>query len=158
MQEIWKPIEGYSEIYEVSNTGKVRNSISGRLLKPMPCGFEESYHRVQLYRFGVREQFRIHRLVAIAFIPNPDNKPEVNHFDLDRTNNSVDNLEWMTGSENIIHSRFMRDCNKIEEENNGSEKRDKDKDGYECETPDKEAGYKRATGGESDSVGKKCKE
>lgn len=91
MIELWKFIEGYPN-YQVSNTGKVFSIKSNRLLKPRMN--ERGYLKVSLTHNGKPRQYKIHRLVAAAFIPNPYNLPQVNHMDEDKTNNCVDNLEW----------------------------------------------------------------
>lgn len=98
--EIWKSIEGYEGLYEVSNLGRVRSldkiDSLGRLhrgkIKNTQVNF--GYCVVMLFNKKRYKNFRIHRLVAKAFIPNPDNLPCVNHKDEDKTNNCVDNLEW----------------------------------------------------------------
>ena len=112
--EVWKDIEGYEGLYQVSTCGnvkslpKVRRNGTGtyiqkeRLLKP--SNTSTGYKKVELYKDGKRKSFKVHRLVAIAFIPNPDNKPEVNHIDGNKINNNIDNLEWVTSSENTIHA------------------------------------------------------
>jgi len=94
--EIWKPITDYP--YEISSLGRVRNK-QGKILKTyiQNSGYEQIKFR------GVHKQ--IHRLVAEAFIPNPMCKTLVNHIDGNKLNNTVDNLEWVTNSENIIHAR-----------------------------------------------------
>ena len=107
--EIWKEIKGHSN-YEVSNLGRVRSKdkyittkkgwkffCKGRILKP----WFASYLTVQLTN---NERHTIHRLVAEAFIPNPDNKPYVNHIDGDKRNCKVENLEWVTHQENCKHA------------------------------------------------------
>ena len=106
MNEIWKPIECTDGKYEVSNTGKVRSlNYLGhgktQELKPWNNG---GYRRVNLHIAGKKTNLLLHRLVAEAFIPNPDNKPEVNHKDGDKRNNAADNLEWSTRKENLDHA------------------------------------------------------
>ena len=100
MCEIWKTIEEAPN-YEVSNLGEVKNKISGRKLKPQAYG-ATGYKQVSLKVIGY-DKFQkryVHRLVAQTFIPNPENKREVNHIDGDKLNNNVKNLEWVTSSEN----------------------------------------------------------
>ncbi len=87
------------ENYEVRPNGEVINIKTGRVLKPRKNN--NGYLHVSLYKNGEPKQFQIHRLVAEAFIPNPENLPEVNHRDEDKTNNSVDNLEWCTHEYNM---------------------------------------------------------
>lgn len=97
MEEIWKDIKGYEGKYQVSNYGDVksldyRHTGKEHLLKPKI----DKYYRIGLFNNGVMKFISIHRLVAEAFIPNPNNLPCVNHKDEDKTNNHVDNLEWCT--------------------------------------------------------------
>lgn len=102
--EEWRRIywlNGELTKYSISNSGKVRNDKNGKILK---TNFYKGYERVDLTHGGERKQFFIHRLVATYFIPNPDNKPEVNHKDGNKGNNYDWNLEWSTGSENMIHA------------------------------------------------------
>lgn len=90
MTEIWKDIEGYESLYQVSNLGRVKRG--NRFLK-----FEiinKGYVRVGLCKDGKQTRFFVHRLVAQAFIPNPDNLPIINHKDHNPLNNCVDNIEW----------------------------------------------------------------
>lgn len=103
--EIWKEIKGYEGLYAVSNKGRVKNLMSGKVLKNVidPNG----YLRIKLSRGNVR---RIHRLVAQAFIPNPLNLPYINHIDEDKTNNNVGNLAWCTASQNVRHSIHKCSC------------------------------------------------
>lgn len=103
MSIIWKKIAGFP-MYEVSNTGEVRSNTShgkGKLLSKLLWG-SNGYYQVTLGRERHREQ--IHRLVAMAFIPNPLGKKFVNHIDGNKLNNNVDNLEWVTPSENSKHA------------------------------------------------------
>ena len=103
--EIWKEIEGYEGLYEVSNTGKVRSldryttGNRNRLLKGKELRQrknELNYCFVNLCKDGVPKNTRVHRLVAQAFIPNPEDKPYINNKDANPMNNHVDNLEWCT--------------------------------------------------------------
>lgn len=101
-QEIWKAIDGYEGLYEVSNHGNVRSIKRGIILKPATNTF--GYQIVGLSKNGKRKEGKIHRLVAKAFIDNPNNKKQVNHIDGDKKNNNVSNLEWVTNQENTIHA------------------------------------------------------
>lgn len=110
MEEVWKAIPGYEGFYEVSNTGKVRSIYRyKRVLKPM-IG-RAGYERVDLFKNKDRKQFSVHRLVAMAFIENPEGKPMVNHKDESRRNNYADNLEWVTHIENCRYgTAIQRRC------------------------------------------------
>ena len=106
MKEAWKDIKGYEGKYKVSNLGRIKSlykNKDGKVMKYLsnPNG----YLYIALTK-GDRNYKRllIHRLVAIHFIPNPEDKPQVNHIDGNKHNNSVSNLEWVTGSENQIHA------------------------------------------------------
>jgi hypothetical protein len=115
MKEQWKDIKGYESHYQVSNLGNVKsvcrlikNSrygngvIKERYLKPaINC---HGYVFVSLCLNGVSKSFRIHRLVAVAFIENSENKEQVNHINGIKSDNRLDNLEWSTRSENVLHS------------------------------------------------------
>lgn len=107
VEEIWKPIEGYEGLYEVSNLGRVKSFAipamkQGKILKPNKKS--NGYMRIILCKNGVHKFVYIHRLVAEAFVPNPENKPCVNHIDNERANNHADNLEWCTQKENVRHA------------------------------------------------------
>lgn len=97
-----KPIPGYGS-YSVSDDGIVVNATTGTVKRPT-LNKSNGYLYVDLYREGKRAKRPVHRLVAEAFVPNPEGKPTVDHADGDRTNNSADNLRWATFSEQ--NSRF----------------------------------------------------
>ena len=103
--EIWKDLKDPSldyPYYEVSNYGRVRNKSTKEIIKSRPIRY--GYIHITLYFNGKRKNYPIHRIVAMVFIPNPKNKPQVNHKDGDKQNNRVDNLEWVTNSENMRHA------------------------------------------------------
>lgn len=102
-------IEGY-ENYEVRPNGEVVNIKTGRALRPFKT--KKGYLRVQLCNNNGYKNFRVHRLVAQAFIPNPDNLPCVNHKDEDKTNNNVENLEWCTHEYNINYGTRTKKTSK----------------------------------------------
>ena len=114
MQEIFKDIKGYEGKYQVSNHGNVKSlnyhrTGKERLLKPTLQ--TTGYLYVSLFK--PLKRFQIHRLVANAFIPNPNNLPCVNHKDEDKTNNHVDNLEWCTQLYNINYGNgIIKSCKK----------------------------------------------
>ena len=108
MSEEWRPVVGYEGLYEVSSYGRVRSLDryderncfrEGRILKLYTS--RVGYLRVQLSLNSKKKMYLVHRLVAEAFIPNPDNLPEVNHLDEDKTNNRVENLEFCDRKYNI---------------------------------------------------------
>ena len=116
MKEVWRlapmnsPHYGH---YWVSNLGRVRNE-KGRILKG---GFStKGYPHVCVKLKGVQTTYKIHRLVAMAFIPNPNDLPQVNHIDGNKTNNSVNNLEWCTGEYNIRHKKENGLCSSVQGE------------------------------------------
>ena len=101
--EIWKDIEGYEGLYQVSNLGRVKSlKVSKIKSERIRKSYQQSsgYISIVLCKNGKVTNHKIHRLVANAFIDNPDNLPEVNHMDEDKTNNCVDNLEWCDSSYN----------------------------------------------------------
>lgn len=122
MQEQWKAIKGYEGLYEISNTGKVKSvkrtiksertgkvqTTNEKILTLISSKITERHKNplfhVELWKDNKRTVKMIHRLVAEAFIPNPEGKPQVNHKDGNRYNNTVDNLEWCTSSENNLHA------------------------------------------------------
>jgi len=133
MGEVWLDIEGYEGLYQVSDQGRVRSCeriesfVSKRqggdvlmTRKRNSCILSPStqtYKTVRLYRDGVMRAVSVHRLVAHEFVENPENKPEVNHIDEDKLNNCKHNLEYVTRSENALHSR-----EKFRGENSGTSK------------------------------------
>lgn len=128
MIEEWKDVVGYEGLYQVSNLGRVKRlpkqlryevkdsregfrnqgvydvvtNLKEKILKNTYV--DKGYLAVGLRKDMVTKNIRVHRLVAIAFIPNPENKPEVNHMDGVKGNNRLDNLEWVTGKENNDHA------------------------------------------------------
>lgn len=107
MKELWKKVEGFPN-YSVSNLGRVRNNQTNRILIGSDCGkgykIGKGYSSVRLVNESEVRHMKIHRLVALAFVPNPEGKPFVNHIDGNTHNNDVSNLEWVTNQENIRHS------------------------------------------------------
>lgn len=118
MNEIWKPIPNYEGLYEISNLGRVKSlertckhcgprvHKHTRIVKERMIKFtinHKGYYLVRLYKDGVQATFAVARLVAKIFIPNPDNKPQVDHIDNDKTNNRIDNLRWVTNHENMTN-------------------------------------------------------
>lgn len=100
---IWKTIAGTDGEYQVSDTGLVKTTKTGRILRPSVS--RHGYERVCLFKMDRERRYRVHRLVAMAFIPNPDNLPQVNHKDGNKRNNHVSNLEWITNEDNMHHAK-----------------------------------------------------
>ena len=114
VEELWKPVIGYENIYEISNLGSVRSlprevpflngtvrKLKGKILKPLKD--KNGYQYVYLAKSGSQKFKFVHRLVAEAFLGDAESL-EVNHIDGDKSNNSVTNLEWITHKDNIVHS------------------------------------------------------
>ena len=118
-EEIWKPVKNFERLYTVSNTGKVKNIKNNKILKERDL---RGYKRVSLYENKKGHDKRIHRLVGEAFIDNPGNKPEINHKDKNRSNNNVNNLEWVTSKENSDHKNKDGVGDIYKNENNGNAK------------------------------------
>lgn len=111
--EVWKDVEGYEGIYQVSNFGRIKSldrivpridgsvkKVKGKILKTR---VSKGYVLINLNKDGICKTVSLSRLIATTFIPNEENKPEVNHIDEDKTNNSISNLEWCTSLENANH-------------------------------------------------------
>lgn len=123
MEEKWKDIEGYEDIYEVSSKGRVKTkegkttysdlhgkrTWKARVLKQKTD--KDGYKRVTLWKNKRGKDFLVHRLVATAFLSNPESKPTVNHIDGNPSNNYLNNIEWATYRENLLHA-FKNGLNK----------------------------------------------
>lgn len=114
--ELWKEISGYEEYYMISNFGRIKSTSAPRL---KIISFYKSIRKAKIIKAAIRKDgyavaklcingktksYALHRLVAKAFIPNPDNKPEINHKDFNKLNNHYSNLEWCTQKENYLHA------------------------------------------------------
>ena len=99
--EIWKDIKDYEGLYQVSNLGRVKSLKYGKEKILKSCKLNNGYLIVNLHKEGKQKHYYIHRLVATAFIPNPDNLSQVNHINEDKTDNRVENLEWCDNKYNI---------------------------------------------------------
>jgi len=108
--ETWKDVIGYEGIYMASSIGRIKknsrigcfgNLIQEHFRRPVING---RYTFINLNKHGVKKQYLLHRIIAMSFIPNPINKPEVNHIDGNKLNNNIENLEWCTSSENQKHA------------------------------------------------------
>lgn len=114
MGEVWKDIDGYVGYYQVSSHGRVRSlprTVNGRFYKgrvrSTKLNNKKQYPKISLYVNGVSTYYKVHQLVARSFIPNPENKREVNHIDGNKLNNHIDNLEWVTSKENKEHNKKL---------------------------------------------------
>lgn len=120
MKELWKDIEGYGGIYQISSYGRIR-SLDRMIERPSGLYHQKErilkthldgggYPTIGLHRDGTMKRVHVHRLVAIAFVPNVYNKPEVNHIDENKLNNASSNLEWVTRIENENHGTKRKRC------------------------------------------------
>lgn len=117
---MWADIPEYDTLYEISDVGVVRNKKTQRIITTKANRY--GYLLIRLNKNGIRKGITVHRLVAMAFIPNPNNKPEVNHKDGNKLNNSVRNLEWVTRSENIKHAWHVLGKHNITNNDNHSKR------------------------------------
>lgn len=102
MEEIWKDIDGYENIYQISNYANVRRFYKNGKIKILkPSKNKDGYLCVSLSKDNIKKSYRINCLVAKAFVPNPNNLPEVDHIDTDKDNNIWTNLKWVTRIENM---------------------------------------------------------
>jgi len=122
MEEIWKDIEDYRGVYQVSSIGRVRRlkRIRENILSCAPN--TSGYPTVHLCKNGKRSTKTVHRLIAQAFIPNPENKPQINHKNGIRPDNRLENLEWCTSSENNLHAYRTSKRKVLRGENHGMSK------------------------------------
>ena len=104
--EIWKDIEGYEGLYGISSQGRVKSLKFGMIKYPKIYQDDNGYRWFAAYLNGKRKKFKIGRLVAITFIPNPDNLPTVDHIDRNSLNDNLENLRWVTQGDNN-KNRYM---------------------------------------------------
>lgn len=111
--EQWRDVAGYEGVYQVSDFGRVRSvarvvsdgrPLRGRIIRAWGGGRAKDYQHVALSSGGRVVKYQVHRLAAVAFIPNPEGKKQVNHKDGNPSNNAVQNLEWSTNAENNLHA------------------------------------------------------
>lgn len=111
-KEEWKDVEGYKELYQVSNLGRIksvsfRNKMVERRKRDRILKLYDNkngYQYVSLCKNNIKKSVRVHKLVACAFVPNPENKPQINHINGVKNDNRAENLEWCSQSENQIHA------------------------------------------------------
>jgi hypothetical protein len=108
--EVWKDIKNYEGLYQVSNKGNIYSIRKNKLFKLNTNKF--GYYCVSLYKNSTTKTYYVHRLVAETFIPNPDNKPEIDHIDTIKTNNRVENLRWCNHKENMNNTTSHKHYNK----------------------------------------------
>ena len=106
-EEIWKDIEGYEGLYQVSDLGRIRN-FQNKIMKQHKN--HKGYLIIQLSKEGRRKTLIVHRLVAKAFIPNKNNKEQINHINCNKADNNIENLEWVTNEENKKHAKLHGLC------------------------------------------------
>lgn len=122
-KEIWKNIKGYEGLYEISSFGSVRSLCSGKWGKEMIRKLvpdKDGYMTVNLKKNGKYHNYKVHRLVGMAFIDNPNNLPMINHKDENRANNTIENLEWCdckyNNNYNEKPSKYFKPINRLNED------------------------------------------
>lgn len=111
--EIFRPIPYYEALYQISNLGRVKRSYKNGKLKILNHDISNNdYHSVVLCKNNIKKKVLVHRLVAQVFIPNPDNKEQVDHIDLNKNNNQISNLRWATRSENCKNKKACNNTGK----------------------------------------------
>lgn len=150
INENWKPVEGYEDRYLISRFGEVYSIKSDCILKPE---LRHGYYNVQLFDGHGYKHKMIHRLIAIAFIPNPNNYPFINHRDECPTNNSIDNLEWCTASYNVNYGTAIQ--RSVDKKKTGVSQFSKD--GTFIATYDSIMNAERGTGVYNPNIVKCCK-
>lgn len=122
MEEIWKDIKGYEELYQVSNLGRVKSFKRGKE-RILGCGNKDySYRKAILCKNNIRTTKNVHRLVAESFIPNSNNLPEVMHIDDNPANNNLSNLKWGTQADNRNDKISKNRQARVKGEDNGKSK------------------------------------
>lgn len=119
--EVWKDIEDYEGLYQVSNMGRVKSLIKGIILKQW--NDKDGYKLVGMSKNKRKKTFKVHRLVAKAFIKNPNNLPLVNHKDENKANNEVNNLEWCEHIYNVNYGTAIKRMTKTLKDNKENTKR-----------------------------------
>ena len=125
LKEEWRPVSGYEGRYEVSNLGEVASlSYNGTGKRKNLVGYIDKYgYRRYLFNvLGERKKYFAHRVVANAFINNPDNLPQVNHINCNKLDNKVSNLEWCTNEYNLRHARHNNRIKPLKGEKSGNAK------------------------------------
>lgn len=118
--ENWRAVEGTDGMIEISDLGRIRSNLrDGRILKPTED--KKGYLRIKITLNRVHHSYKVHRMVAEAFIPNPEGKAQVNHKDGNKKNNAVSNLEWVSNAENMRHA-YENGLNRYHPEENNRRK------------------------------------
>lgn len=130
IDEVWKPIKGYENIYFVSSKGDVMSLAKGKPMCLKQSLNKNGYKYVVLYKEGRWKGKPVHRIVAEEFLDNPEGKACVNHKDYNRKNNNIENLEWCTHKENVCHSKSHMHGTRKCKTNTGEHHISADKKGY----------------------------